>query len=261
MSQDELAKKIGLSRVAISDLENGKRSISALELSSICRVFGIHIDYFLKNEGPVNPSRTLNKEDIHFDPEKLKNALLYVLELCGGKPNIGETVLYKLLYFIDFNFFEITGKPVTGLTYVKLQYGPVPSARQYLPIIESMVSLGELKIMNQNYYGKQQKKYISLMNSNIDIFTSKELKVIGKVVEQLSDMSASQIEEYVHEDAPWKISGMKEAIPYLLCRERKPPFAQLDYDQLWQDAGAIDTLRELGEMSDEESEYYKNLKS
>ena len=32
-----------------------------------------------------------------------------MIEKCGGKPNLGETVLYKLLYFIDFDNFEITG--------------------------------------------------------------------------------------------------------------------------------------------------------
>jgi len=30
---------------------------------------------------------------------KFKNVLLYILERCAGKPNVGETVLNKLLYF------------------------------------------------------------------------------------------------------------------------------------------------------------------
>ncbi len=37
---------------------------------------------------------------------KFKEVLLYVLSRLGNKPNIGETFLCKLLYFIDFDFYE-----------------------------------------------------------------------------------------------------------------------------------------------------------
>ena len=40
----------------------------------------------------------------HLKRKKFENVLLYILEKCAGKPNVGETVLYKLLYFSDFNY-------------------------------------------------------------------------------------------------------------------------------------------------------------
>ena len=52
--------------------------------------------------------------------------LLYILERCAGKPNVGETVLYKLLYFSDFNYYELYEEHLTGAKYRKLLYGPVP---------------------------------------------------------------------------------------------------------------------------------------
>ena len=260
MSQEELGKKVGLSRVAVSDIENDKRTVSALELLNISEVFQINIDYFFNSEAPTDPVRPFPQENIRFEPEKLKNTLLYLLERCGGKPNIGETVIYKLLYLIDFNFFEQTGKSITGLTYVKLQYGPVPLAKQYSPLIKEMIKEGSLKIIAQNYYGKQQKKYVALMNCNIEQFTPKELKAIEKVADgDLSSMSASQIEDYVHQDAPWKISKMKEVIPYSLVIERKAPFALHDYDKTWKAAGAKDILKDLGPMSKKEYDSYESL--
>ena len=39
----------------------------------------------------------MSKEQI----EKFISTFLYVLSEVGGKPNIGETVLHKLMYFID----------------------------------------------------------------------------------------------------------------------------------------------------------------
>lgn len=56
---------------------------------------------------------------------KFKNILLYILERCAGKPNIGETVLSKLLYFSDFNYYELYEEHLTGAKYLKLSYGPV----------------------------------------------------------------------------------------------------------------------------------------
>jgi len=47
------------------------------------------------------------EEEIDDDEiEKFKEVLLYILGKVGSKPNIGQTVLYKLLYFIDFNYYE-----------------------------------------------------------------------------------------------------------------------------------------------------------
>jgi len=58
--------------------------------------------------------------------EKFKNVLLYLAEQCAGKPNVGETVINKLLYFCDFNYYEIYEEHLTGAKYIKRQYCPVP---------------------------------------------------------------------------------------------------------------------------------------
>jgi hypothetical protein len=55
-----------------------------------------------------------------------KNVILYILERCAGKTNAGETVLYKLLYFSDFNYYEMYEEHLTGAKYRKLPYGVVP---------------------------------------------------------------------------------------------------------------------------------------
>jgi hypothetical protein len=51
------------------------------------------------------------KNDIRISvPQKnlknFKEALLYILNKVGSKPNVGETVIYKLLYFVDFDYYE-----------------------------------------------------------------------------------------------------------------------------------------------------------
>lgn len=262
MSQEDLAQKIGLSRVAISQIEQGNRSVDFLELAKIAEVFKLKTDYFLIEDELPNVELTKNQKKVNnFDPQKLKNVILYILERCAGKPNVGETVLYKLLYFIDFDNFEINNQSISGLDYIHLQYGPAPVASQYSPVIEAMKASQELKIIISDYFGLKIKRYINLIGHDIDSLCSKETKVIDDVIGSLSNMSASQIEEYSHGDAPWQLTGDKEVISYNLVFKRRTPYAKRSIDDLrcFKMTGAKDVLNQLGSISKKEYDYYENL--
>lgn len=262
ISQDDLAKKVELSRVAISQIEQGRRNIDFLELAKIAAVFNLKTDYFLIEDDlpDIKITKEQNKQN-DFNPEKLKNVILYILEKCAGKPNVGETVLYKLLYFVDFDNFEINGKSITGMDYVHLQYGPAPIAALYLPVIEAMKEKQELKIIIHDYFGLKIKRYINLITYNINSLSPKETKTIDEVIGSLSNMSASQIKDYSHGDAPWKLTDDKKIIPYNLVFERQTPYVKRNFDDLryFKMTSAKDILNQLGHISKTEYDYYENL--
>ena len=54
------------------------------------------------------------------DYDKLEQVLHYIIHHVGGLPHVGKPVLYKLLYFCDFNYYEIYEEPLTGEQYYKL---------------------------------------------------------------------------------------------------------------------------------------------
>jgi len=257
ISQEEFAKAVGIGRVAVSEVERGNRGVDAIELVKIAGFFNVSADALLSDDKPSEGSSLEN--NFKFLPIKLKNIILYILEKCGGKPNLGETVLYKLLYFIDFDGFEITGRPLTGLNHVHRQFGPVPATKEYCGVIKKMQSANQLKIFAQEYYGLTQKRYVALSNYEEDSLNLREIKIIDSVINRLSDMSARKIEDYVHEDAPWKLTKDSQTIPYCLAYDRKAPYAQVDHNMEMQNAAGSDTLKALGKMSDEEEAYYNNL--
>jgi len=261
LSQDDLAQKVGLSRVAISQIEQGNRGVDFLELAKIAEIFKLKTDYFLIEDELPDVKLPDDRLDNNFNPNKLKNIILYILEKCAGKPNVGETVLYKLLYFIDFDSFEINNKSISGLNYIHLQYGPAPVANQYSPVIEEMKANKELKIIIQDYYGLKIKRYINLVNYDIDSLCPKETKIADDVIGSLSNMSASQIEDYSHGDAPWQLTEDKDVIPYSLVFERQTPYSKRETDDLryFKATSAKDILNQLGPISKEEYDYYKNL--
>ena len=61
-----------------------------------------------------------------FNIEKFKQVLQYVILKTESIDNVGKTVLYKILYFIDFNYYELFEEKLTGETYLKYTYGPAP---------------------------------------------------------------------------------------------------------------------------------------
>ena len=57
----------------------------------------------------------------------LKTYSIIVYQNVGSDSTVGKTVLYKLLYFIDFNYFEIYEKSLTNETYKRLPHGSAPT--------------------------------------------------------------------------------------------------------------------------------------
>ena len=101
--------------------------------------------------------------------QKFREVLLYILNKVGAKPNVGETVLYKLLYFIDFDFYEKYEEQLIGATYKKNTYGPTPI--EFRAIINEMITNKEIENVKSAFYQKEQKKYLPLRKACLDSFS------------------------------------------------------------------------------------------
>lgn len=237
-SQEQLATELGIRRTAISQIENNERGVSSSELKKLTRVFGVTADFLLGLESapqvilekaPSTRNVSVPQERIsvpYYRVEKFKQVLLYLLERCGGKPNVGETVIYKLLYLADFNFYELFEEHLTGATYRKLQHGPVPL--EFKDIINVMVSNEELQVIDGSYCGFKQRRYIPLRKADLSQLSAAEKTVLDNVVERFSDKSATWLSNYSHDDIPWKATAEKEVIDYELVFYRTPAYSVRD---------------------------------
>ncbi len=239
LSQDDLAKRIGVSRSAMTQVELGNRSLSALEMYRLSIELRFSMDDFMGQESDVEPyiKTEVQEEKQSYDRisvptleiNKFKNVLLYILEHCAGKPNVGETLLYKLLYFSDFNYYELYEEHLSGATYRKLPYGPVPNNLD--AIIKTMIDEGELKRIKTEYHNYTQTRYIPLKKSDLTKLKASEKEVIDKVIDLYSDWSAKAISNYSHQDIPWKASKEGKEINYELVFYREAPFSVRNYQE------------------------------
>ena len=228
LSQEELAKDLGIPRTSMVQLEQGNRGVDALELHRLSILLEFSLDEFLSKDYNRSSPEILKRISIpELNIPKFKNVLLYVLERCAGKPNVGETVLYKLLYFSDFNYYELYEDHLSGASYRKLPYGPVP--KKFEPIVNTMITNGELKRIKTEYFDKTQTRYIPLIKPDLTMLRASEKEVIDRVIEQMSDWSASAISNYSHNDMPWKASKEGEEINYELVFYREAPYSVRNY--------------------------------
>lgn len=238
LSQEDLAKSVKISRPSLTQIELGNRSVDAFELLQLSVVLGFSLDDFMSDDFTINDdveSKTeANPKNVDvrisvpsLNIDKFKNVLLYILEQCAGKPNVGETVLNKLLYFSDFNYYEIYEEHLTGANYRKLPYGPVPQKLD--TIIGQMMENGMIQRIKTQYFDKLQIRYIPLVKADLTELKASEKEVIDKVIEQLSDLSAAAISNYSHKDMPWLASKEGEEISYELVFYRETPFSVRNY--------------------------------
>ena len=228
MTQADLADKVGLERPAITQIEAGHREIASLELARFSKIFGVSVDELLsedeKEESLPKPSAINIPE---FNREKFEQVLLYILEKCGARPNVGETVLCKLLYFADFNFYELYEEFLTGASYRKIQHGPAPC--EITDVIKEMIEDKKIKKVVTEYFGKPQKKYLPLVEPNLSKFSASEKDVIDQVIASLSGLNALAISDHSHKDIPWEITKEKEIINYDSVFYRTPPYSVRSY--------------------------------
>lgn len=226
MSQQEVADGIGLARATYAGLETGRREPNLAEIRAIGELYQVAPSDLINGTVPqaeepivahdfadygddIEP-REINPE---MKPEKLRQVLLYVLDKVGAKPNVGETVLYKLLYFIDFDYYEKHGKSITGLTYVRNHFGPTP-AKSFVEVVEGMRKSGELEIVETRFFNNLQKKYLPTKSSELKGLSANELDHINEELARLGDKTATELSELSHKDTPWRVAQQGKPIDY-----------------------------------------------
>jgi len=213
LSQSEVAKSLGMSRPTYTQLEQGKTRPSEEQRALLASIFGISKETLEKNtKEKIVTSEIKVKEVPKENIERFKQVLLYVVSKVGNRPNIGQTALYKLLYFIDFDYYEKNQKYLIGATYIKNTHGPSPVS--FAKISRDLQSNGQLVEVHSKYFNFDQKKYLVTSEPEVSLLSASELKHIDDELERLASKSARELSELSHIDTPWKVAKDKQVLNY-----------------------------------------------
>lgn len=241
LTQEFLASKIGVSRPTYIQIEQGKRDLTIVEAEKLASIFGISFEDFrhtkdssiiaeIKKE-KIKPKK--EKQEIRISVpqknlKKFKEVLLYILSKVGGKSNVGEAVIYKLLYFIDFDYYEKFEEQLVGATYIKNHYGPTPV--EFKVVIDNMIQNGEIIKVEGKYFNYSQRKYLAVRRPNLDVLSGREIEHIDDVLARLSDKNAKEMENYSHEDIPWKTAEDGKPLSYESVFYRDEHYSVRNYE-------------------------------
>ncbi|MFH1946783.1 MAG: type II toxin-antitoxin system antitoxin SocA domain-containing protein [Candidatus Magasanikbacteria bacterium] len=223
MSQEDLARRLGMSRPTLMKVEKGERVLSLAERDKVRDIFDL-----VKDTESVDTNIRISIPQKNLD--KFKQVLLYILERVGNKPNVGMTVLYKLLYFIDFDYYEKYEEQLMGLTYIKNHHGPTP--KEFIKVVEQMKQVGELEEIKSKYFTYEQKKFLPVMENDLSLISGRELEHIDWELGRLANLSAKQISDLSHIDTPWAVTDDGGQIDYEFVFYRPEETSVREYESL-----------------------------
>lgn len=233
LSQTAVAEALGISRPTYIKLEQGGKIPTSEQKEILSRVLCVSAKDTEKLSQPISGSvsdspvpRMIPKENV----EKFRQTLLYILGKVGSRPNIGQTALYKLLYFVDFDYYEKYEQQLIGATYIKNTYGPTPVS--FAKIVREMQQRGDIVEVKSKYFGHDQTKYIAAKEADVSCFEGRELKHIDDEIERLAHLTAKELSDISHLDTPWRVAEQKEILDYEYVFYRPEETSVREYEPL-----------------------------
>ena len=130
-----------------------------------------------------------------FNFQKLKNIIIYYAQ---NQKKLYKTKLMKLLWYTDALNFSRCTKSISGLTYIHLNFGPVPEDRnELLGLLEKMDVIRIEEDTSTSYVGERIETDAQF---DASIFSEKELDVLRKINEKFDDFSSTDLVKLSHEE-------------------------------------------------------------
>ena len=139
--------------------------------------------------------------------DKYIHSILFFLERINNK-YLGKTKLMKLLYFLDFGFYENNEVSITNDKYVWYPHGPYPSRADI--ILKYMENRELIERSMVRFGNKKQERYLPVEKFSASFFSAEELKSLERIAAYYEDYSTQEIEDEAHRDIPWLLSKPEE---------------------------------------------------
>lgn len=210
-TQEQMAGILGVSRPTYAEIEKGKGEITLKSLRNLATKTGLSINSLFSQEDMILEAQ--NDEAM----KKYKTMLLYVVNYgADDDGKITKTKLAKLLYLLDFSWFYKHLSSMSGLTYRRIQYGPVPD--QYFRVLEELILDRQINMVTgRAHMISAAEKLLPTHGLN-----KAEIALIQEVCHKWKYKNTQDIVNFAHEQLPWKICKENELIPYELIIQEDP---------------------------------------
>lgn len=207
LSQEQIAKAIGVSRPTYTAIEAGKQKLDVEEAQKLAKLFGIGVDELLSGNIP--------------NLEKYKHMILTFLRMnLSEDSKIPKTKLAKLLYLADFAWFYENLESMSGMEYRKIEYGPVPDI--FFRALDELEESGKIIINHKTTEGKEMfliGESDSNKNEKIKTISKEENTLMKSIGKKWKDKKTNEIVNFTHNQLPYFLCRDNELIPYELITQ------------------------------------------
>jgi len=242
-SQGDMANILEISRTSYLAIEQGKRDVGLIEIQKIAAAFQMHLEVLLHGgisselRYTVREKTTIvedvvgqyEKSELIYSKLKFKAVVLYIIESCARIPHTLETVIPKLMYLMDFAYFENYECFLSTSTYKKLPFGPMPE--EFGEILDDLLAAGDIVKVKIAKDGIVQHKFFPMRTADLSILKASEIVLMNYIIQQFGRFPAEHLAELLHNDVPMKVTGMGEIINYELTFYREFPFSYRIYGE------------------------------
>ncbi|MCD4704725.1 DUF4065 domain-containing protein [bacterium] len=207
-SQEEISKKLNISRSSYISFEQGKTELNFSQVVKLSDIFGISLEEV--------------ESGFQADYEKYKEMILaYIRKASSKDGKILKTKLAKMLYLADFAWFYENLKSMSGMQYRRIKYGPVPD--MYFKAMDELEEQGKITINHKDEMFLISENRGS-QNQKLEKLSKEEVKLIEKIAKKWKDKKTNEIVDFTHNQLPYKLCSPDEIIPYELITQEDPTY-------------------------------------
>lgn len=201
ITQEQMADALDISRPTYIAIESGDKDPTVSELEKIAAILGVPLIELLSDER---------------NNRKFLQMYFYILQkFPNGVP---KTKLAKLLYLADFTSYYERFEAISGVSYIRRNYGPV--ADIFFETTDNLYDLGKIDIVSLD--GGAMMLRLTTNEIRDDLLSSDDKDLIDKICNYWQDKKTQTIVNFTHEQKPWKSCRDGETIPYSLIVQEEP---------------------------------------
>ena len=210
LTQDEVAKKLWITRQTFSKLEKWTVEPTLWQAVKLSEILWVDIDNFINNDIKTEATKKT-------DWDKYKQMIQFFIEKwTTNKYKMPKTKLAKLCYLADFAWYYLNLEPMTWLEYRRIQQWPVPDA--FFRVMDELEQEEAVSLT----LDWPSHLYLNKSCAKTDKLTLEEKSLIVKIAKKWQYASTKEIVDFTHNQLPWMICNDKEIIPYWLITQEDP---------------------------------------
>lgn len=205
LSQFGVASALKMSRPTYMAVEAGTRQLNVNELIILASVFDTSVEDILN----VAKKGSAKTSDIEVYKDMILNCLEYGSN--SDDKRLTKTKLAKLVYLADFTWFYKKRVSMSGMSYRRIEYGPVPD--EYFRVIDELFGGNYIQITPS---GTALMINLNESQAPKNRLSSEQIALIKDIASAWKDKNTREIVDFTHSQKPWASCKPGELVPYEL---------------------------------------------